>query len=79
MQLLVSKILELSSESFEELPTDYVDLADEHNGQGTWRDYTQLKDAASKGYSRSGRGITAPISPKAHTDKSLRKSSSNCC
>lgn len=75
MQLMVSKILELSLEC-EVLPADTVDLAEldtapnKSNGQ-------HMTDIAGNGYQRSGRTITIP--PKSSYQHTQRDKKLNCC
>ena len=79
MHLMVSKILQLSSERVEALPGDYVDLAAELNTSGNNSNYAQLRDMATTNeYARSGRGLTVAIQPKPRTEKP-RISASRCC
>ena len=76
MQLMVTKILELSSQKPECLPEDFVDLGTE---LGNNSNRSQMRGMASKSYSQSGNGITLAIRPKPHADKSVKKSGSTCC
>lgn len=80
MQLLVSKILELSSQRVEGQPEDFIDLA-ELNTSGNNSNYEQpLRDTASNGYSHTGRVITTlPPHSYQHADKLHRKPNNKCC
>lgn len=79
MQVMVTKILELSSQRVEGLPEDFVDLASDLNTSGNNSNYSQMRDMANKGYTRSGNGITVAIKPKPNHDKTFKKTGSNCC
>lgn len=79
MQLMVSKILELSSQSAEGLPEDCVDLAG-LNTSGNNSNYERDGGVASNGYSRTGRGISGPPSHSYYqADKQPHRKYNNCC
>lgn len=76
MQLMVSKILELSSDC-EGCPTDSTDLAELDTAANTSNGGHMTDMAAGNGYARTGKTIAMPPSSSYHyTDKHKK---SNCC
>ena len=73
MQLMVSKVLELSSQTVEGLNADCIDLA-EPNTSGYNSSYEQLGDPTSSGYSRAGSGLTGLPSRGGNKEKTF-----SCC
>lgn len=70
MNLLVGKIMALSSQSVEGLPDDYIDLSPEPETLG------QLTPVASHTYQHTGRKITGVVPQKTHPQTSQK---TNCC
>ena len=72
MNLLVCKILELSSQRVDRLPEDYVDLTPEPDT------LEELAPVAGHAYQHSSRGLTGILPPKPHPHPTSHRSK-GCC